>query len=129
MSIAQHVCSAIWGQHLFPRLQEDNSVAELRDKIKTFFASQGMIKGHSGSGPRRTEAGPPVLVLVDHLRTSPSSPPTPTLSATSSEGRRPPHNGLNTSLERAPHYATNLPPDQQRYTQSMYYPTLILVSW
>ena len=39
-----------------------------------------MIKGHSGSGPRTTEADPPVLVLGDHLHTSPSSPPTPTLS-------------------------------------------------
>ena len=114
-------------------LQENNSVSELREKIKTFLASQGMIKGHSGSGPRTTEQDPQVLVLVDHLHTSPSSPPTPTLSATSSEGQqRPPHNGMtNTSFERAPptHYATMPPPDQQHYQQSMYPPTFIPVAW
>ncbi|KAH9945024.1 fungal-specific transcription factor domain-containing protein [Epithele typhae] len=103
-------------------MRENNSVTELRDKIKTFLASQGMIKGHSGSGPRTTEQDPQVLVLVDHLHTSPSSPPTPTLSATSSEGQqRPPHNGMNTSFERAPapHYPTMQPPppDQQHYGQ------------
>ncbi|RPD68455.1 hypothetical protein L226DRAFT_344412 [Lentinus tigrinus ALCF2SS1-7] len=101
-------------------MRENNSVTELREKIKTFLASQGMIKGHSGSGPRTTEEHPPVLVLVDHLHTSPSSPPTPTLSATSSEGQRPPHNGMNTSFERAPppHYQTMPPPEQQHYGQS-----------
>ncbi|KAI0360197.1 hypothetical protein OH77DRAFT_1394288 [Trametes cingulata] len=102
-------------------MRENNSVTELREKIKTFLASQGMIKGHSGSGPRSTEQDPPVLVLVDHLRTSPSSPPTPTLSATSSsEGQRPPHNGMNTSFERAPHYPAMPPPEQQQYPHSMY---------
>ncbi|KAI1797030.1 fungal-specific transcription factor domain-containing protein [Ganoderma leucocontextum] len=115
-------------------MRENNSVTELREKIKSFLASQGMIKGHSGSGPRTTEADPPVLVLVDHLHTSPSSPPTPTLSATSSEGHRPPHNGMNTSFERAPptHYPAMPPPEQQHYGQrppqhvgsaSSYYPS------
>ncbi|KAH9856614.1 fungal-specific transcription factor domain-containing protein [Lenzites betulinus] len=100
-----------------PEWMRNNSVTELREKIKTFLASQGMIKGHSGSGPRSTDQDPPVLVLVDQLHTSSSSPPTPTLSATSSsEGPRPPHNGMNTSFERAPpHYATMPPPEQQPY--------------
>jgi len=35
--------------------QENNNVQELREKIKTFLASQGMIKGHSGSGSRAPE--------------------------------------------------------------------------
>ncbi|KAI0822517.1 fungal-specific transcription factor domain-containing protein [Trametes gibbosa] len=97
-------------------MRENNSVTELREKIKSFLASQGMIKGHSGSGPRSTDQDPPVLVLVDQLHASSSSPPTPTLSATSSnDGPRPPHNGMNTSFERAPpHYAT-MPPEQQPY--------------
>ncbi|KAI0663910.1 fungal-specific transcription factor domain-containing protein [Cubamyces menziesii] len=95
-------------------MRENNSVTELREKIKAFLASQGMIKGHSGSGPRTTEADPPVLVLVDHLHTSPSSPPTPTLSAaSSSEGPRPPH-ANSISFERTPHYAA-MPPEQQQY--------------
>ncbi|KAJ2990813.1 hypothetical protein NUW54_g8366 [Trametes sanguinea] len=45
-------------------VSENNSVTELREKIKTFLASQGMIKGHSGSGPRSTEQDPQVLILV-----------------------------------------------------------------
>lgn len=113
-------------------LQENNSVTELREKIKTFLASQGMIKGHSGSGPRTNEEHPPVLVLVDHLHPSPSSPPTPTLSATSSEGQRPPQHGMNTSFERAPAHYPGMPaPEQQppHYGQSMYPPTFIPVSW
>ncbi|KAI8980067.1 hypothetical protein BD414DRAFT_108957 [Trametes punicea] len=99
-------------------MRENNSVTELREKIKTFLASQGMIKGHSGSGPRSTEQDPPVLILVDHVRTSPSGPPTPTLSATPSEGPRPPHahNGLNTtSFERAP--PPSYPPMPQEHQQ------------
>ncbi|KAI0635624.1 fungal-specific transcription factor domain-containing protein [Trametes polyzona] len=100
-------------------MRENNSVTELREKIKTFLASQGMIKGHSGSGPRSTEQEPAVLVLVDHLHTSPSSPPTPTLSAaSSSEGPRPPHNGMNTSFERAPQYHA-MPPEQQQYNHRL----------
>ncbi|KAJ8494771.1 hypothetical protein ONZ51_g2116 [Trametes cubensis] len=79
-------------------MRENNSVTELREKIKAFLASQGMIKGHSGSGPRTTEADPPVLVLVDHLHT---------------EGPRPPH-ANSISFERTPHYAA-MPPEQQQY--------------
>ncbi|KAE9399792.1 hypothetical protein BT96DRAFT_975672 [Gymnopus androsaceus JB14] len=53
-------------------LRENNNVTELRDKIKSFLASQGMIKGHSGSGPRAPEQEPPTL----HLSTQPyNSPP------------------------------------------------------
>ena len=32
-------------------VQESDSVRVLREKIKTFLTSQGMIKGHSGPGP------------------------------------------------------------------------------
>ncbi|THH00366.1 hypothetical protein EW026_g2147 [Hermanssonia centrifuga] len=72
-------------------MRENNSVTELREKIKTFLASQGMIKGHSGSGPRSNEGEPQVLVLVENLQPNPpGSPPTPTLSATSSDTHRPP---------------------------------------
>ncbi|KAG6862510.1 hypothetical protein C0995_000058 [Termitomyces sp. Mi166 len=63
--------------------KESRNVAELREKIKIFLASQGMIKGHSGTGPRGAETESPTL----HLRTeeyseSSESPPTPTLSLT-----------------------------------------------
>jgi C6 transcription factor Pro1 len=64
-------------------------VPVLREKIKSFLASQGMIKGHSGPGPRNSDQQPQILVLCD--RSEPPSPPTPTLSATSSsEGHRSP---------------------------------------
>jgi hypothetical protein len=73
----------------------------LREKIKCFLASQGMIKGHSGPGPRSGEQQPQVLVLCD--RSEPGSPQTPTLSASSSEGHRSP--ALHaTSFVRDPDY-------------------------
>lgn len=43
-------------------LRENRNVLQLRDKIKNFLASQGMIKGHSGSGPRSTE--PPGILRL-----------------------------------------------------------------
>ncbi|GBE87848.1 hypothetical protein SCP_1200730 [Sparassis crispa] len=101
-------------------MRENNSVTELREKIKTFLASQGMIKGHSGSGPRASEQEPQMLVLVDNLRASPSSPPTPTLSASSSDGHRP-HNGLATSFVRdGSHYPPMQP--EPPYSASSWQP-------
>ncbi|KAI0334242.1 hypothetical protein GY45DRAFT_1334431 [Cubamyces sp. BRFM 1775] len=96
-------------------MRENNSVTALREKIKAFLAAQGMIKGHSGSGPRTSEADPQVLILVDHLHASPSSPATPTLSApSSSEPPQAPHNPpMGTSFERSPHYPAMPPPEQQ----------------
>ncbi|KAI0789850.1 fungal-specific transcription factor domain-containing protein [Abortiporus biennis] len=94
-------------------MRENNSVLELREKIKNFLASQGMIKGHSGSGPRSTEGEPPILVLVENLHSSPSSPPTPTLSATSSDGHPRPS---VTSYVREPHY--HHPPPMHPQTES-----------
>ncbi|KAH0833230.1 hypothetical protein J3R83DRAFT_12290 [Lanmaoa asiatica] len=60
--------------------QENRNVLDLREKIKTFLASQGMIKGHSGSAPRAAELEPQVLSLsVDYVSPT-NSPQTPTLS-------------------------------------------------
>ncbi|KAG6841432.1 hypothetical protein C0991_011102 [Blastosporella zonata] len=61
--------------------KESRNVTELREKIKSFLAAQGMIKGHSGTGPRDAEPEHPTL----HLRTedyssASESPPIPTLS-------------------------------------------------
>lgn len=93
--------------HFFSRLssltphKEPDSVPVLREKIKSFLASQGMIKGHSGPGTRGSEQQPQVLVLCD--RDEPGSPDTPTLSASSSEGHRSP--ALHaTSYVREPEY-------------------------
>lgn len=96
------------------RVQENNSVTELREKIKTFLASQGMIKGHSGSGPRTTDGDPPVLVLVDNLHPhgNPSTPPTPTLSQTSSEAphhQRPPPQQPPTQMPPPPNWQREAP--------------------
>ena len=69
--------------------QESRNVVDLRERIKTFLAAQGMIKGHSGSGPRAADHSPPVLRLADSDTGSSSSgtPPTPTLTL-STEGTR-----------------------------------------
>jgi hypothetical protein len=67
-------------------------VSEMRDKIKGFLAAQGMIKGHSGSGPRGSENDLPILRLEeDSTPSSSESPPTPTLSLSPSEAPRPLH--------------------------------------
>ncbi|KAF8656234.1 hypothetical protein AX16_002670 [Volvariella volvacea WC 439] len=55
-------------------LRDSKKVVELRDKIKTFLASQGMIKGHSGSATRSSEEGTPYLVLSEEQLPRPSSP-------------------------------------------------------
>ncbi|KZT67972.1 hypothetical protein DAEQUDRAFT_728501 [Daedalea quercina L-15889] len=107
-------------------MRENNSVTELREKIKTFLASQGMIKGHSGSGPRTNDQEPQMLILVENLRNaSPSSPPTPTLSASSSDGHRP-VGGLATSFVRdGSHYQPAPPPMQHEPSYSAsWQPTL-----
>ena len=39
-------------------MREGNSVGELREKIKNFLASQGMIKGHSAASAGRSSAAP-----------------------------------------------------------------------
>jgi hypothetical protein len=70
-------------------LQESRNVSEMRDKIKGFLAAQGMIKGHSGSGPRGSEHDSPILRLEeDNTPSSSESPPTPTLSLSPSEAPR-----------------------------------------
>ena len=45
----------------------------MREKIKSFLASQGMIKGHSGSAPRSVEREPVTLRLKDDSGYSSSS--------------------------------------------------------
>ncbi|KIJ51430.1 hypothetical protein M422DRAFT_140041, partial [Sphaerobolus stellatus SS14] len=62
-------------------MRENNSVQELREKIKQFLASQGMIKGHSGGGVRpAAEREPTVLPLstdssLQHGQNPPPMPP------------------------------------------------------
>ncbi|KAG6910839.1 hypothetical protein DXG01_007154 [Tephrocybe rancida] len=62
--------------------KESRNVADLREKIKSFLAAQGMIKGHSGTGPRGAEPEHPTLHLTDDYSSASDSPPTPTLSLT-----------------------------------------------
>jgi len=54
-------------------MREPESVPILREKIKTFLASQGMIKGHSGPGPRNSDQQPQILMLSD--RSNPRARP------------------------------------------------------
>jgi len=58
-------------------LRENRNVMELRDKIKCFLASQGMIKGHSGSASRSAEQEPTMLRLADDGSSSSGSSPSP----------------------------------------------------
>ncbi|KAF9243475.1 fungal-specific transcription factor domain-containing protein [Melanogaster broomeanus] len=69
-------------------LRENRNVVDLRDKIKTFLASQGMIKGHSGSGPRSAEQEPQILALSSDYPSPSTSPHTPTLSISSNHEER-----------------------------------------
>ncbi|KAJ3781951.1 fungal-specific transcription factor domain-containing protein [Lentinula aff. detonsa] len=69
-------------------LRESNNVTELRDKIKSFLASQGMIKGHSGSGPRAAEQEPPTLHLSTQNYNEPSQSPPSQLLVLNDEGVR-----------------------------------------
>ncbi|KAJ6624042.1 fungal-specific transcription factor domain-containing protein [Mycena sp. CBHHK59/15] len=70
-------------------LRESRNVSDMRDKIKSFLAAQGMIKGHSGAGPRGSEHDLPILRLEeDSTPSSSESPPTPTLSLSPSEAPR-----------------------------------------
>lgn len=69
--------------------QENRNVLDLREKIKTFLASQGMIKGHSGSAPRDAEQDPQVLTLSAEYGSPSDSPQTPTLSIPSTNDERP----------------------------------------
>lgn len=70
--------------------QENRNVLDLRDKIKTFLASQGMIKGHSGAAPRTAEQEPQILALSADYVSPTNSPQTPTLSISSTHDERPP---------------------------------------
>ena len=69
--------------------QENRNVLDLRDKIKTFLASQGMIKGHSGAAPRAAEQEPQILALSADYVSPTNSPQTPTLSISSTNDERP----------------------------------------
>ncbi|KAG6334493.1 hypothetical protein ID866_4604 [Astraeus odoratus] len=69
-------------------LRESRNVIDLREKIKSFLASQGMIKGHSGSGPRSSDQEPQILHLSHDYISPSTSPQTPTLSITSSHEDR-----------------------------------------
>lgn len=76
--------------HTYPHTpQENRNVLDLRDKIKTFLASQGMIKGHSGSAPRAAEHDPQILALSADYISPMNSPQTPTLSISSTNDERP----------------------------------------
>ena len=77
-----------------------------REKIKDFLAAQGMIKGHSGSGTRSSEQEGMLILISDTGRSGSSSPPTPTLSASSSNDDHYRPGGLATSHIRDGTYPT-----------------------
>jgi hypothetical protein len=66
-------------------LKASDKVVDLREKIKNFLAAQGMIKGHSGAGPRPNDQEPSILSLSSDYASPSTSPQTPTLSISSDE--------------------------------------------
>ncbi|KAG6813964.1 hypothetical protein H0H92_005219 [Tricholoma furcatifolium] len=58
--------------------KESRNVHEVREKIKTFLVSQGMIKGHSNNGSKTSEPTPTLNLREDSSGSS--SPETPTIS-------------------------------------------------
>ncbi|KAG6906993.1 hypothetical protein DXG01_011040 [Tephrocybe rancida] len=76
-------------------LRESRTVADLREKIKSFLAAQEMIKGHSGTGPCGVEPEHLILHLTDDYSSAFESQPTPTLP--SAGPSRPRHIGLRES--------------------------------
>ncbi|TFY56798.1 hypothetical protein EVG20_g8787, partial [Dentipellis fragilis] len=118
-----------FGQKRPEWLKENNNVTVFREKIKDFLAAQGMIKGHSGAGARAAEQEATLVLVQEPGRSDSSSPPTPTLSASSDEHR---YSGIATSTSAtaapttpplpcrhsrlpialvAPHYMQDLSPD------------------
>jgi hypothetical protein len=91
-------------------LQENNSVPELREKIKQFLASQGMIKGHSGSGSRSSGegGGGPILMLSE---TNPSQPGLPRTSSSNAgsppDSPQSPPSASTTTSHHYPHIVTS----------------------
>ena len=88
-----------------------------------------MIKGHSGAGPRNAEREPPVLRLHDEYpnSTSSASPPTPTLSISSSDDNRRP--GLSiSSMRDDSHYHPPLQPSLDPYHAGAYSVSVPFVS-
>ena len=80
-------------------------MVQLREQIKVFLASQGLIKGHSGSGSRASDGGPQILRLsVDqhhsyHHSSSSESPPTRSLSLSDDDDR---HRLVTSSIRDQP---------------------------
>jgi hypothetical protein len=111
--------------------QENRNVLDLRDKIKTFLASQGMIKGHSGAAPRAAEQEPQILALSADYASPTNSPQTPTLSISSTHDERPSSYPLRT--DRYPDndrktpvcHSSFLPNPSQVYLSCTRAPTLL----
>ncbi|KAF9451915.1 hypothetical protein P691DRAFT_756906 [Macrolepiota fuliginosa MF-IS2] len=99
-------------------LRENRNVVQLRDKIKNFLASQGMIKGHSGSGARSSDQPPVLRLTLTEAETPPyhsgssSSPPSRSQTLSNDEygsGRRHHPTSNTRSAGWAPHMDYNHP--------------------
>ncbi|EPQ54325.1 hypothetical protein GLOTRDRAFT_78300 [Gloeophyllum trabeum ATCC 11539] len=94
-------------------LKNTKNVADFREKIKSFLASNGMIKGHSNPGTRSPDEEPTMLRLVDEHRhsSSVSSPQSESMSSPDS------HDGYRSHLltshvrDPEPHYELSMPGD------------------
>jgi len=110
-------------------LRETHNVAEVREKIKNFLASHGMIKGHTGTVAPRDSDVSPTLRLSGDTSDSSQSPSTPTLSIcsetlSSSDGLITGHPYTLSSV-RDEHLRWDTTPTQEYSHPNMYQSTLL----
>ncbi|KAG1870781.1 fungal-specific transcription factor domain-containing protein [Suillus subalutaceus] len=85
-------------------LRSNDNIINLREKIKKFLAVQGMIKGHSGAGPRPNDQEPFILSLSADCASPSTSSPTLTLSNSSDEPRLPVMQDIDSPLDARENY-------------------------
>ncbi|KDQ57063.1 hypothetical protein JAAARDRAFT_194246 [Jaapia argillacea MUCL 33604] len=96
-------------------LKDGKQVATYRDKIKTFLASNGMIKGHANSGSRAAEQEANILRLTEDSDTSSAPSPTPSLSSCSDDARHGSVHTLSYVRDQEPQYTLESVEDEPEY--------------
>ncbi|KDQ57069.1 hypothetical protein JAAARDRAFT_47740 [Jaapia argillacea MUCL 33604] len=104
-----------FGAKLPDYLKDGKQVATYRDKIKTFLASNGMIRGHANSGSRVAEQEANILRLTEDSDTSSAPSPTPSLSSCSDDARHGSVHTLSHVRDQEPQYTLESVEDEPEY--------------